>query len=204
MLPHPVQIHAQQPERYDRIQLLVRLLVVMVAGTLGIPAWPFGLFYLALPLVAAVLLTSQSGEHFMASDAPRIARVLAWLFEALAYLTLVTDRLPVRAQPRIRVQITPGGTPTLGSALLRLLTSVPSALVLLLCGMVSWVVVVIAALCVLVSTSYPRALWGFQLAVLRWNARLFVYHASLTDVYPPFALDTSHDESEPEPGALTA
>lgn len=197
----PVTLQAVRPERFQRAQLLVRMLIVAVPSMLGLSAWPFGLLYLGLPLVAAVLLTYEPGERFIATDAPRLSRVLVWLFELLAYLTFVIDRFPIRtaaADPGlVRILITPQGAPTIQSALLRLLTSIPSALALMLCGLVSCLVTLAAAVWVLVSASYPKAWWGFQLAVLRWHTRLFAYHASLVDSYPPFALDSSPDESQP-------
>jgi hypothetical protein len=49
---------------------------------------------------------------------------------------------------------------------------------------------------VLIQENYPDGLYNFQRGVLRWEARLLGYHASLVDQYPPFALDTG-----PEPAS---
>jgi len=67
-------------------------------------------------------------------------------------------------------------------------------LVLGLLGIVSGIVWIIAAVMVLIQESYPDGLYNFQRGVLRWEARLLGYHASLVHEYPPFALDTG-----PEP-----
>ncbi len=67
-------------------------------------------------------------------------------------------------------------------------------LVLGLLGIVSAVIWLIAAVMVLIQENYPDGLYNFQRGVLRWEARLLGYHASLVDQYPPFALDTG-----PEP-----
>jgi hypothetical protein len=52
---------------------------------------------------------------------------------------------------------------------------------------------VIAAIAVLLGVAIPRAILGYQRGVLRWQARLVAYHASLVDDYPPFVLDTGDD-----------
>jgi hypothetical protein len=195
---YPVAIEARQPERFARVQLIVRLLILVVPSMLGISVWPFGLLYVGLPLVAAVLLTNESGERFIAVHAPPIARALGFVLELFAYLSFVTDRFPSfsgSTDADLRIRIAPRGTPALGSALQRLLTGIPSALALLLCGVLSCFVTVVAAIGVLFTARYSGALWGFQLGVLRWQARLFAYQASLIDVYPPFTLDTSPDET---------
>ena len=45
-------------------------------------------------------------------------------------------------------------------------------------------------LTVLFTERIPPSILAFQRGVLRWNARLVAYHASLVEEYPPFALDT--------------
>jgi len=56
-------------------------------------------------------------------------------------------------------------------------------------GVISGFLWVIAAVSVLINKTYPRSIYGFQRAVLRSVGRLFAYHASLVDRYPPFALE---------------
>ena len=61
---------------------------------------------------------------------------------------------------------------------------------LALIGIVSWVVWIIAAISVLINETYPEGLWRFQRGVVRWEARLLGYIASLAEPYPPFSFDT--------------
>jgi uncharacterized protein DUF4389 len=96
----------------------------------------------------------------------------------------------------LRVTIEPVGQPTVGSALGRLLFSIPSALVLGLLMMISCVVMLIAMVSILIAEHYAPSLYRFQEGLVRWQARLLVYHASLVDVYPPFSLEGGH-HSEP-------
>jgi hypothetical protein len=47
------------------------------------------------------------------------------------------------------------------------------------------------AVLVLVSENYPDSLWRFLLGIVRWEACLLAYLASLVDSYPPFVVETS-------------
>jgi hypothetical protein len=193
----PVQVEVARPERFDRAQVLLRILVVVALGVVGLTPWPFGLLYLGLPIAAAVLLSTRPAERFVDEDAPRIARGIGWLIELFAWLALVIDRPPFGAERPLRVSIAPSGSPTVGSALLRLLTAIPSALVLCLLGLVAAIAVVIGAIAILITTKQPEALWALQLAVVRWQARLLAYLGSLVPDYPPFVVDTAHGGEPP-------
>jgi hypothetical protein len=45
---------------------------------------------------------------------------------------------------------------------------------------VGWVVALIAAISILLTERYPEPLWNFQAGVVRWEARLLAYLASLS------------------------
>src|SRR4051812_18476224 len=118
-----------------------------------------------------------------------------------AYLGLLTDRFPVRhSAEAVQLEVTPSGQPTPSSALLRIVYSLPVALLLWLLGLASGVVWVIASICVLISERYPRSLFEFQCGVLRFHGRFLAYHASLVDTYPPLVLDFGPTEPEPRGG----
>src|SRR5262249_54288876 len=119
-----------------------------------------------------------------------------------AYMLLLVDRFPAGEPTGVQIQIRPDARPTTGSALLRLITSIPSGFVLAILGCVSSVLFVIGAVMVLIERRIPSSILGFQRGVLRWQARLLAYHASLVDEYPPFSLDA--DLAQPEDHAHTA
>jgi len=98
------------------------------------------------------------------------------------------------------------GTPTVGSALLRLVTSVPSGLVLIVLWFVSGLLWLYSAAVVLFDAPIPRSILGFQRAIVRWQTHLVAYHASLVDEYPPFELHTEDapGASNQQRGAATA
>ena len=107
-----------------------------------------------------------------------------------AYVFFLIDRLPSEGvEEQVKFDVQRGGSPSVGSALLRWIYSIPSAIVVGLLGAVSEVLWVIAAIMVLVQENYPDGIYDFQRGVVRWEVRLLGYHASLVEQYPPFALD---------------
>jgi hypothetical protein len=195
---YPVTLDITRPDKFERPHIFIRILVVIIlsilAGALG---WILGIVYLAFPVLAAIFVSQKGAEKYLEEDGPRMTGWLRWILALYAYLGLLTDRFPTeKPEEIVRFEVKTEGAPTVGSALLRLIYSIPSALVLALLGIVSAVILVIAAVMVLIQENYPDGLYNFQRGVLRWEARLLGYHASLVDQYPPFALDTG-----PEPAS---
>ena len=195
---YPVTFDIARPEKFERPHIFIRILVVVILSILaGAIGWILGLVYLVFPVLAAIFVSQKGSEKYLEEDGPRMTGWLRWVLALYAYLGLLTDRFPTeKPEEIVRFEITRGGAPTAGSALLRLIYSIPSAVVLGLLGIVSAVILVIAAVMVLIQENYPDGLYNFQRGVLRWEARLLGYHASLVDQYPPFAVDTG-----PEPAS---
>jgi hypothetical protein len=192
---YPVTFDITRPKKFERPHIFLRILVFMLVG------WAIDLIYLAIPVAAAIFVSQKGAERYLDEDGPRVTGWLRWLVAVLAYLQVCTDRFPIeKPEEIVRFEVRTGGTPTVGSALLRLIYSIPSVFVLVLLGIVSAVILLIAAVMVLIQETYPDGLYDFQRGILRWEARLLGYHASLVDQYPPFALDTG-PEPEPAPAA---
>ncbi|MFL5758310.1 MAG: DUF4389 domain-containing protein [Thermomicrobiales bacterium] len=66
------------------------------------------------------------------------------------------------------------------------LLAIPHYFVLVLLGIASVFVTLIAWIAILISGNYPRGLFEFQVMVLQWGARVTGYVDLWTDVYPPF------------------
>ncbi len=198
MTEYPVVFDITRPEKFERPQVFLRIIIVIIISIVSSAVgWIFGLVYLVLPVLAAIFVSNR-GTRFIEEDGPRVAGWLRWLVAFYAYLIILTDRFPTeRPEEIVRFEVRAGGSPTVGSALLRLIYSIPSAFVFLLLGIVSVIVWLIAAVIVLIRESYPEGLYNFQRGVLRWEARLLGYHASLVEEYPPFALDMGADLASP-------
>lgn len=188
---NPVQIDPRSPEHFDRLQILVRIGLAVVAGWLGLQGgWLAGFAFLTLPLIAAIEISMLGGERYLREIAPTLWSALSWLLRFHAYMCLLVDRFPTDETTDVEVQIACSGRPTVGSALARFVTSIPSVAAIAVLGCVSSVLWPVAALFVLVQQRVPQPILAYQRAVLRWQARLLAYHASLVAEYPPWLLDT--------------
>jgi hypothetical protein len=190
MALYPVVFDLERPARMARAHVFLRILVLVLVSFVTGSGGGLGLVYLGFPVAAAILVAQKGGERYLADDGPRVTRWVSFVVGFLAYISLLTDELPGGTSRPVRLEIARSGSPTVGSALLRILTGIPSALVIVLIGFVGWIVWLIAAVSILVSESYPEPLWNFQRGVVRWQARLLGYLVSLVEPYPPFAFDT--------------
>jgi len=195
-MSYPVQVEVASPPGYDRVQLALRLVISLALGWIGISAgWIACALYLALPVIAAVVVSTRGPQAYVDGTAPRVWRIVTWLLAFSAYMMLLTDRFPAGEPTGVEVAIRPDGHPTTGSALLRLITSIPSGVALAVLGFVSSVLFVVGAVMILIEQRVPHPILGFQRGALRWQARLLAYHASLVDEYPPFSLEA--DPAQP-------
>jgi hypothetical protein len=183
----PVTFDVERPPVFQRAHVFLRVALLVVIGWIG---HPIGLLWLGLPVVAAILVSQKSGERYLDEHGPTVTRVLNWILDLVAYLALLTDQLPGRGEHPVRFQVDRSGSPTVGSALLRILYAIPSLIVLAILTFVGAIVWVIAVVLVLVDEKYPDSFWRFLLGIVRWEACLLAYLASLVDRYPPFTLET--------------
>jgi len=186
MSPHPVHFHVE-PSRVHRAQILVRLAILAALGAIGCSS-VYWVLYLALPAIAALLLSRDADDGYLGKDAPPIVRVLRWFAGAYAYLWLLTDALP-STDPGGPVELTieVGGKPTPSSALLRLVTSLPALLLLAILSMAAAVLWIIGAIAILATERMPAAIADFIAMKLRYQFRIVAYHLSLVDAYPVLA-----------------
>jgi hypothetical protein len=201
MADYPVSFSIRQPEKFDRAHVVIRLLIVIILSVLaGASGWIPGLVYLGIPVLAAVLISQKGAETYLAEADGTMTRWLRYIVGFYAYLALLTDKLPSEAmEDYLEFRVTPGGNPSTGNALVRIILALPSAIVLALRWIVGIVLGLIAAILILVQESYPAGIYDFLRGLMRWEARLLAYLASLVEEYPPFALDTGETETPAAP-----
>ena len=186
-MPFPVAFDVDRPPVFQRAHVVLRVGLLVVIGWIG---HPLGLLWLGIPVVTAILVSQKGGQRYVGEDGPKVTGVLNWLLDLVGYLALLTDRLPGKGGHPVRFEVERSGSPTVGSALKRIVSAIPSLVLLATLMLVGAVVWVIAAVLVLANQRYPESLWRFQYGIVRWEACLLAYLASLTDRYPPFALET--------------
>ena len=189
------------PQKFDRVHIAIRLLIVVILSLLGgVVGWLYGAVYLAVPVAAAILISQRGAEQYLAGANQNMTKWLRYLLAFYVYMGLLTDRLP-NEEPKetLHFEVATSGSPTAGSTLLRIILAIPSAIVLGLLGIVAGVLVLFAAIMILIQETYPEGVYNFLRGVVRWEARLFAYIASLVDEYPPFALDTQPEGPAPAP-----
>jgi hypothetical protein len=183
--PHGVAFDVERPPSFAREHLILRIGVLIVVGWM---VHPLGVLWLGLPVIAAILIAQRGGRAYVDDDGPKIVEAIGWIIGLTAYVALLTDELPRTREPAVRFHVDPAGSPTVASALLRIVYAIPSILALSILTIVASVAWVIAALYIFANGRYPTGLWEFLRGVVGWEGRLLAYLASLVDGYPPFSL----------------
>jgi hypothetical protein len=196
MTEYPVHFDIRQPEKFDRAHVFIRLLILIILSALaGSFSW---VVYLGVPVLAAILISQKGPERYLAEAEGSITLWLRYIVAFYAYLALLTDKLPNEpTADYMRFEVTPGGSPSTGNAILRIILAIPSLIVLVILWIVGIVLGLIAAIMILVQESYPAGIYSFLRGLLRWEARLLGYMASLVEQYPPFAFDTGEEAPAP-------
>jgi hypothetical protein len=195
-------IDLPHPERMSRLHLLIRLVIaILTGGIFDAIGWPGGFLYLAVPALAALLIAQHGASRYFASDVPILVRILDWIMAFYAYMTLLTDEFPLDQRPVVHTDVSPSGTPTVGSAVFRFVSSIPAMIVLAIYGFIGAIVWLLAVLSIVAFGRYPRSWFDYQCGVLRFAARVIAYHASFVETYPPLTLELG--PSAHEPTALT-
>jgi hypothetical protein len=204
MSNYPVRYHVDHPPRFERLQLLVRVVAFWALGLCGLSLGTvFLLLYLGLPLWAAIRLSARDPAGYSREDGPRIVRFLGWVAALMAWAGLITDRMPVYAPGEtVELEIDRTAHPTPQSAMLRMVTGLPSAFILAILGAVGTLVWLWAALTIIVSERVGDGAFHYLVGVQRWAVRLLAYQASLVDEYPPFSL-TDVPGAVPPPARAT-
>jgi hypothetical protein len=182
-----VQFDVTPPQRWNRIQVALRLAVVVTLSQLEARAgWILMAFYWLLPIIAALSIQRQGAHEYPLGAGKGVHRVLHWWSALLAYLLYVTDRFPTSPADlsSVHFEVTPSDDPSFARALLRLITSLPELLVVALLGWVACLLAVVSSASVLMLERVPAPIVRFSSFYLALQARWLVYHASLVETHP--------------------
>jgi hypothetical protein len=200
MNSYPVHYGVVHPYRFTRLQLAVRIVAFCALGVLGLSFGAVFLFaYLALPVFAASRLAAGRGPAtYVAEDGRRVLAALRWFAAVSAWAGLIAEHLPGRAPDEVvSLSVEGQAHPTPSSAMWRVLTGVPSALVLFVLGWIGSFVWLWAALSILFTQRVGPHAFHYLEGLQRWSVRLLVYQASLVDDYPPFTFADSPPSTLP-------
>ena len=197
-MAYPVTFNVTPPEEFDKAQVALRIVIVVVLSLLQIGNIVFGGAYLILPVLAAVLISQKGAAQYLADAEQGPTKWLRYLLGFFSYMALATDKTPTSDPGAIEFQVQTTGSPTVGSSLLRIVLAIPHAIVLGLLGIIFAICWIVAAISILMNGTYPDWAANFIRGYLRWTARLMVYIASLVDEYPPFSFDAEEHAALPE------
>ena len=185
MTDYPVTFDVvARPEKFQRPQVLIAILVAIV---LGVVMW---LAYVVFPIMAAIWISQKGSEKYLDEDGPKMTGWLRSIVTYYAYVFFLIGRLPSEGvEEQVKFEVQRGGSPSVGSALLRWIYSIPSWIVLSVLGWVAGILWLVAAVQVLIQENYSEGIYNYFRGYIRWQARLLGYHVSLVEQYPPFALD---------------
>jgi threonine/homoserine/homoserine lactone efflux protein len=193
MTDYPVTFDVvARPEKFQRPQVLIAILVAIV---LGVVMW---FAYVVFPIMAAIWISQKGSEKYLDEDGPKMTGWLRSIVAYYCYVFFLISRLPSEGvEEQVKFEVQRGGSPSVGSALLRLIYSIPSGIVLGVLGFVAEILWLVAAVQVLIQENYSEGIYNYFRGYMRWQARLLGYHVSLVDQYPPFALDMEPGGSAP-------
>jgi hypothetical protein len=161
-------------------------------GVLGLSFGMVFLFaYLALPVFAASRLASgRDPDLYLEREGQYIRSALRWFAALSAWAALVAEHLPGSSpEEAVVVEIEGWSNPTPSSAFWRILTGLPSAIVLALLGWIGVLVWIWAAFSILFVQRVGPHAFNYLVGIQRWSIRLLAYQASLVDEYPPFSFE---------------
>ncbi|KKM75020.1 hypothetical protein LCGC14_1394400, partial [marine sediment metagenome] len=70
MTEYPVVFDITRPERFERPQIFLRIIIVIIISIVSSAVgWIFGLVYLVLPVLAAIFVSNR-GTRFIEEDGP--------------------------------------------------------------------------------------------------------------------------------------
>jgi Domain of unknown function (DUF4389) len=201
---YPARFAVDYPEKCDRLTTLLRIPIIipvliilgLVSGASGqwesLPGWRVvwgggGFIFLATVLM---LVIRRKYPRWWFDWNLELTRFAA---RVLAYLAVLTHQYPSTDEEQsVHVQLAyPDAAKDLNRwlPLVKWLLALPHVVVLAVLNAAVIICTVIAWFAILATGKYPRGIFSFVVAVMKWDLRVAAYALFLvTDVYPPFSL----------------
>jgi hypothetical protein len=117
--------------------------------------------------------------------------VQRWQTRVTVYTYLMRDEYPPFGDEPypVRYELVYPQRLSRGLIFIKWLMIIPHVICLAVLGFVAGLALMVAWFAILFTGNYPRGIFDFLVGVLRWNVRVNLYGALMTDVYPPFSLE---------------
>jgi hypothetical protein len=220
-MAYPVSYDVERPERYNRLTVAFRLILVIphlfLVGGGGFLAggninqddstvtavWSLltsGILTIVAGILVflawwAILFTGR----FPTSFRDFVTMIYRWSMNVHAYIALQTDPYPPfsgNAPYPLQLHVRPEEKHNRLTVAFRIFLVIPHAIVLFFLQLAQAVVTVIAWFAILFTGQYPEGMYGFSVGVSRWYARVYAYMYLLVDDYPPFSLSAEPGGAE--------
>jgi hypothetical protein len=224
--PYPLQLEGHLEPRLSRWLWLVKWLLVIPHAIVLVFAW-IALFFLTVFAFFAILVTGRYPRSVFDFN----VGVLRWTWRVVfySYSALGTDRYPPFALADdgdypARLDVEYADSLSRGLVLVKWwLLAIPQYIVVGIFAGGAWagvnmandsgawvygggligVLVFIAAVVLLFTGNYPRAIFDFVMGMNRWVFRVAAYVLLMTDKYPPFRFDMGGEEAAAGADAVT-
>ncbi len=184
---YPMTVSVEAPDRFQRIQILLRIFVYWAIMYL-----PMGFVLFSAPVVSAVLISQRGGKGFLENYGALYEKALCFVLGTYAWLYYATDEFPRwGGDGACKVRVRPKGEPGMFSALSRYVTVAPHVVVIWLLFIFAVILGLVGVFTVLFWGRVPSFVRRFELAFVAYNGRTLAYYVSLVDDYPPFTLRTN-------------
>jgi hypothetical protein len=180
---YPVTFDVEYPERLSRWKIFLKwllafphfVIVYIISGATYIPAAAF----------FTILFRKKYPRWWF----DFLVNFLRYQYRISAYLLLLRDDYPALDEEQaVHLDVECPADLNRWLPLVKWLLALPHYIVLMLLGIVYFIVLIIAWFAILITARYPRPLFAFSVAVIRWSLRVSAYAFYLfTDRYPPFS-----------------
>jgi len=177
------------PQRLSRLLIFVKWLLLLPHLLV---LWVLQIVVSIVSFIAffAILITGRYPKELWDIS----LSILRWHVRVSVYAALMRDEYPPfgdQSYP-IRLEMVYPTRPSRWKIFVKWLLIIPHTVALWALGILSGLATVIAWFAILITGEYPRTLFDFNVGVLRWSTRVSIYVLLMSDVYPPFMLESTY------------